>query len=303
MTESPQALKRRVGNPATRWNHLKRRVDEGGIRRFAEIQDEWLELMWALDGYRIARALPAGFKDFGAFNRGKGNWFAELLCLLLQNRTNHQIAARQQVAGFSQRHQIDIAWPARGEDPLVCCETKVTGAPAFGSTPVRGAMSDFSNRRKELKFAATDLKLYRRQEQTKIGHWDVWRRREPPKAYFLWAARLELGKDRIDSLVREARALVDTYLDGAGLFAWTHASAGGGYRQVELPEGERVTSLDDVLYRISSEIESLSDDEGKPPAPVRPSSFAVGRLIGGDQRQGTPERDRPGVCRKRGPVI
>ena len=221
----PQAeLEGRVGDPATKWDLLKAQVQDDATRRFADIQDTWLDLLWTLDAYRVARVLPSGFKDFGAFNRGKGNWFAELVCLLLQNRTHHRIAARQKVSGFSQRHQIDVAWPARG------------------------AISDFSNRRKELKFAATDLKLYRRQEQTKIGHWDVWRRSEPPKAYFLWAARLEPGKDKIETLVREARALIDTYLDGAGLFAWRPASAGDGYEHVALPSGERVTGLPPVRW-------------------------------------------------------
>jgi hypothetical protein len=265
----------RLGSPAAKWDALKARVQDGAIHRFADVEDAWLDLMWTLDAYRVARVLPPGFKDFGAFNRGKGNWFAELMCLLLQNRTNHRIAARQKVNGFSQQHQVDAAWPARGEDPLVCCETKVTGAPAFDSTPARGAMSDFSNRRKELKFAAADLKLFRRQEQTKTAHWDVWRRRESPKTYFLWAARLEPGRDRIGGLVREARALIDTYLDGAGLFAWTPSATRDRYERVPLPSQERVTSLDDVLYRIASEIESLVDEKGEPPPPVRPARLTV----------------------------
>lgn len=268
-------IQEQVGDPAAKWDALKECVGHDVTTRFTDVQDSWLDLMWTLDAYRVAQALPPGFDDFGAFNRGKGNWFAELLCLLLANRTHRHIAARQKVAGFSQWHQVDIAWPARGEDPLVCCETKVTGAPAFGSTQARGATSDFSNRRKELKFAATDLKLYRRQEQTKIGHWDVWRRSEPPKTHFLWGARLEPGKDHIETLVREARALIDTYLDGAGLFAWSPADAGDAYEPVGLPHGERVTSLDDVLYRIASEIESLVDEEGEPPPPVKPARLAV----------------------------
>lgn len=272
---TPQDLERNVGDPMRRWDALKARVQDEAIRRFSEVQNDWLALMWALDAYRIAQVLPPDFKDFGAFNRGKGNWFAELLSLLLQNRTHHRVASRQKVSGFSQKHQIDIAWPARGEDPLVCCESKVTGAPGFGSTPARGAMSDFANRRKELKFAATDLKLYRRQQDTKIGHWDVWRRSERPRAYFLWAARLEPGKDRIETLVREARALIDTYLDGAGLFAWQPNSAGIGYEPVVLPKSERVTSLDDVLYGIASEIESSVDEKGQPPPPVKPPKSSV----------------------------
>jgi len=243
------------------------------VQQFSDVQTDWLDLMWTLDAYRIAQELPTGFKDAGAINRGKGNWFAELVSLLLHNRTHHHIGARQAIRGFSQRHQIDIAWPARGEDPLICCETKVTGAPAFGKTPARLALSDFSNRRKELKFAATDLKLYRRQQGTKIEHWDVWRQREPPKAYFLWAARLEPKRDHIEILVREARALIDTYLDGAGLFAWQPSN--GGYEPVPIPERARVTTLDDVLYRIASEINSLVDSQGRPPPPVTPKQTAL----------------------------
>jgi hypothetical protein len=269
------SLEQRVGNPLEQWARLRDGVEQDGIVSFAHVQSAWLDLMWTLDAYRIEQTLPAGFKDFGAFNRGKGNWYAELVCLLLANRTHHTIAARQKVGGFSQQHQVDVAWPARGEDPLICCETKVTGAPAFGSTPARGAMSDFSNRRKELKFAATDLKLYRRQERTKIAHWNVWRRSEPPKTYFLWAARLDPHKDKIESLVREARILIDTYLDGAGLFAWRTSASGDSYEAVPLPASERVTSLDDVLYSISSEIESLVDDRGQPPPPVEPGERAV----------------------------
>lgn len=273
--DSARKLAQTVGNPAAKWDALKARVQDDAIRRFGEVQDDWLDLMWTLDAYRTAQILPAGFKDAGAFNRGKGNWFAELLSLLLQNRTHHRVAARQRVGGFSQSHQIDIAWPARGEDPLVCCETKVTGAPAYSDKPARKSMSDFVNRRKELKFAATDLKLYRRQDDKKIGHWDNWRRTERPKAYFLWAARLEPEKDRIETLIREARALIDTYLDGAGLFAWRPAQKAEGYEHVLLPKGERVTSLDDVLYSIADEIESLVDQEGKPPPPIKPKKPTV----------------------------
>jgi len=275
-------LEQRIGNPLEKWKRLREDIEHGAIGSFAQVQSDWLDLMWILDTYRVKQTLPTGFKDVGAFNRGKGNWFAELVCLLLANRTHHTIAARQKVSGFSQQHQIDVAWTARGEDPLICCETKVTGAPAFGSTPARGAMSDFSNRRKELKFAATDLKLYRRQERTKIAHWDVWRRSEPPKTYFLWAARLDHSKDKIESLVREARILIDTYLDGAGLFAWRRSDSGESYEPVPLPLGERVTSLDDVLYSIASEIDSLVDERGQPPPPVEPGNRAVrpGELTG-----------------------
>lgn len=271
---SAQQVEQEVGHPVTKWETLKAAIQDDVIKQFSQVAETWLDLMWTLDAYRIAGVAPTGH-DIGALNRGKGNWFADLIALLLENRTHHRIAARTRVPGFSQRHQIDVAWPVRGIDPLVCCETKVMGAPGFGTTPSRAALSDFVNRRKELKFAATDLKLYRRQQETRIEHWGEWRQAQPPRSYFLWAARLEPGRDSVNTLVREARDLIDTYLDGTGLFAWQPRPGRPGYEVVPLPPRDRVTALDDVLYRIESYINSSVDEHGNPPPPVEPSPLAI----------------------------
>lgn len=276
------ALEERVGHPGEKLISLRDKIQDEGIKRFSEIEGAWLDLMWCLDAYRVAEIPPRGMGKagskpsarLGAVYRSKGNWFAELIALLLQNRTSLPIAPRQTVQGFSQTHQIDVAWPAREEDPLVCTETKVTGAPEYGTTPARGAMSDWTNRRKELKFAATDLKLYRRDQETKIDHWGVWREQSSPKTYFLWAARLR-PKDHVTKMVEEAQALVNTYLDGAGIFAWEENPARDGYRSVSLPHSAQVTALDDVLHRIASEISSVSGADKKPPPPVTPRERAV----------------------------
>lgn len=264
-----------VGHPGRKWDALKQRVQAEHVQLFNDAQDEWLDLLWCLDAYRAAGLCPTGMgnekavpaKRLAAVYRGKGNWFATLLTLLLENQTSHRLGARVQVQGFSQYHQIDVGWPARNLDPLICLETKVTGAPATASDPERGAMADFSNRRKELKFAATDLKLFRRQSLTAIRHWDLWRASTYPKCYFLWAARLKPG-DRIDRMVTEAQALVKTYLEGAGIIAWEPADA--GYVPVPVPAVERVTSVDDVLYRIATEITDIAPPGEEPPAPQLP---------------------------------
>ena len=181
-------LERQVGHPEQRWLALLDHVAKNQVRQFSDIQDEWLALMWCLDVYRHRSIVPRDMgssknrgQQLAAIYRGKGNWFAELLAALLRNRTGEDVASTNRVQGFSQVHQIDLAWPKRDEDPLVCAETKVTGAPAYGQCPERGAMADFTNRRKELKFAATDLKLYRRDRETAIEHWGAWREQSPPK--------------------------------------------------------------------------------------------------------------------------
>ena len=140
-------LEVRVGHPGEKWDALKERVQSSAVQQFSDIADDWLDLMWTLDAHRIESVPPRGMgkeatpaaRRLDAIYRGKGNWFAELLALLLQNRTSQRIGPRQRVQGFSQLHQIDLAWPARLENPSVCAETKVTGAPAYGTTPARGS--------------------------------------------------------------------------------------------------------------------------------------------------------------------
>jgi len=271
--DSSRELEEKVGHPEDLRDSLIRRVQDQAIRRFSEIQDDWVQLMWSLDAFRVAGLTPTGMGKggqggFEGVYRSKGNWFALLLALLIDNQTGHLVGSRTRVQGFSQLHQIDLAWPARELDPLVCAETKVTGAPAFGKTPARGAMSDWSNRRKELKFAATDLKLARRRQETVIQHWDVWRRDAPPKCFFLWAARLDPTKgDSVDRMADGAQSAVNTYLDGAGVFAWKENKPGTGYVPVPVPPRSRISDLDDVLYRIASEINLAAGADGEAPPP------------------------------------
>lgn len=269
-----QELESKVGHPEVLRDDLVARVQNRAIKRFSDVQDEWMELMWSLDAFRVAGISPSGMGKGGASGfegvyRGKGNWFALLLSLLIENQTGQLVGSRTEIQGFSQMHQIDLAWPSRKLDPLVCAESKVTGAPAFRGTPARGAMSDWSNRRKELKFAATDLKLARRQQETSIEHWDVWRQDAPPKCFFLWAARLDPGKnDSVDRMAIGAQSVVNTYLDGAGVFAWKENSRGTGYEAEPLAARSRISDLDDVLYRIASEINRAAGRDGVAPPPV-----------------------------------
>ena len=86
---------------------------------------------------------------------------------------------------------------------------------------------------------------------------------------------MEPPNERIETLVREARNLIDTYLDGAGLFAWRPSPAEDRYVAVSLPYGELVTALDDVLYRIESYINISVDERGNPPPPVKPDRVAI----------------------------
>lgn len=284
--ERAEAVRAKVGHPAERWEALIERIQAEAIRDFQAVTWDYLALTWCLDQYRIADAPPEGMGKLDApyrsrmdgIYRGKGNWFATLLSLLLDNRTGQKIRSRSKIKGFSQVHQIDLAWPDRDIAPIVCAESKITGGPAYREYPARGAMSDWTNRRKELKFSATDLKLSRREQTEQIGHWGVWRSTAAPRAFMLWGARLR-PQDKIENMVKETAALLATYLDGAGIFGWREKADGTGYEPVDLPEGSNVEDIDIALWRIESEIsKAISDgaleEKIEPAAPIDPEELA-----------------------------
>lgn len=284
-------LEARVGHPGDRWEALHSRVSGDAIRQFAAVRDEWLELMWCLDAYRTAALCPRGMgnPDVGeqrrldAVYRGKGNWFSTLCVALLENATSQRLGSRSNVQGFSQLHQIDIAWPARRRDVHICAEAKMVGAPPQPTSGARKARADFASRRKELKFSATDLKLYRRDRQTRIDHWGHWRNRANPRVFLLWGARLaaEAG-EQVSELISEGTALQNTYMDGVGLFAWELKPAGDGYNAVSIPPGSGVHSLDDMLHFIAAEINETARAHNGEPEPVAPPSRAAEESLGYD---------------------
>jgi hypothetical protein len=279
-----------VGNPAEKLQALRDRIQDEMVRAFRDVEADFLDLLWTIDTYRVEQVTPRaalgtkikkGAEGGEGIYRSKGNFFSEIVTLILSNKTSSPLAPRGKVQGFSQLHQIDIAWPARPgktlQDPLICCEAKITGAPGFGSTPDRKGRADWSNRRKELKFQATDLKLYRQQENTKIHHWDQWRKKAPPLVYTLWAARLSTP-DEFGKMIDDAQALTATYLDGVGIYGFMKNSKGDGYVAASISRGvsERVTSLDNVLDLIAAEIQDVMErHNNRVPAPVIPSSFAT----------------------------
>lgn len=285
-----QRIEALVGNPSDKQQLLRDRIQNESVRAFRDIESDFLDILWTIDTYRVEQVTPRapvgtrlkkGSEGGEGIYRGKGNFFSEIITLILSNKTSSPLASRSDVQGFSQLHQIDIAWPARPgkalQDPLICCEVKLTGAPGFGTTPDRKGRADWSNRRKELKFQATDLKLYRQQASTRIQHWDQWRKKAPPLVYTLWAARLSTP-DEFGKMIQDAQALTATYLDGVGIYGFQRNVSGTGYVAASVSRGvsERVTSLDNVLDLIAAEIaEVMESHDNRVPDPVIPSSFAA----------------------------
>ncbi len=106
-------LEARHGHPGDLWRDLQARVQDEAIEEFSRIEADWLGVMWSLDAYRIAGVAPRGMGKttvresdrLAAIYRTKGNWFATLMALLLQNRTDQPIPPRTKVQGMSQVHK------------------------------------------------------------------------------------------------------------------------------------------------------------------------------------------------------
>ncbi len=264
-----------VGNPGDRFIALADRIQNENIQRFKDVEDEFLAWLWCVDAYRIAEVVPRGpqakkkadysptARAAGSY-RQKGDRFSDVLNLILSNKTPSKMAPRRYVKGYSQDHQIDIAWPIADkgvtDDPIVCCESKITGAPADSEKPDREINNDWTNRRKELKFQATDLKLFQGRDDPRIRNWDQWRRTAPPLVFAIWAGRLT-DRSQVKYMVDEARNLTDTYLDRVGVYPFITNDAGDGYVPASLGRevGERITSLDTVLQVIVDEIEAYKE--------------------------------------------
>lgn len=278
-----------VGHPYEKYEAICERI-QTGVASFQAIETDFLDMMWSIDQYRIRQVIPRGMGNLKTKNlsrrldgvyRGKGNWFSAIAALILGQMTTSELASRSDVWGFSQPHQIDIAWPARDTkplvDPLICCEAKLTGAPPYPGNEGRGPMQDWSNRRKELKFQAADLKLYRQASNTVIHNWDLWRKQAPPHVYSLWAARI-LKPEDVPRMIHEAQVLTATYSDGVGIYAFQVNADGDGYEPAPLSRGvsERVTSLDNVLGTIAAQISQImAANNNRVPAPITPEEHVA----------------------------
>jgi len=133
------SMEERFGHPGDMWEVLKEKVQLDSVKRFADVRADFLTILWSLDQYRIAGVPPRDMgnrqyddrKRLDAVYRSKGIWWADLIDLLLENRTEAILASRKSVQGFSQLHTIDVVWPAR-VGHVLCSRTLPVGRSIYG---------------------------------------------------------------------------------------------------------------------------------------------------------------------------
>lgn len=179
--------------------------------------------------------IAAGTADMADLQNGKGDFFNDLLALLLENCAQVQLYSRGKVPGLVfPSHNLDVAFPSTGAIQFIL-EAKAVGTPRHPNNqrakPLgRAGSADLDKRVKELGFKAIDLKgeFARRAASEGASPTDMggdlttWLRSVKPKSYVFFAARVISDKDR-DRVIRFAD-LCGLVSDAVGAFCFRPVS-------------------------------------------------------------------------------
>lgn len=211
--------------------------------------------------------LVAGIADMGDLQNGKGDFFNDLLALLLENCAGIQLYSRGQVPGLMiPRHNLDVTFPAKGHIEFVL-EAKAVGTPKHPGSPVakplgRPGSADLDKRVKEIGFKTIDLKaefgrlmVAEGTAPTSItGDLTGWLRSVKPRSYLFIAARVISDAD-LRNVIRHAQH-AGLVCDAVGLFAFRPIDAASPttYVPAEVPSG---LELARVLFRACQELTAI----------------------------------------------
>lgn len=240
-------------------------------RSWTEVEGAFVHAMEGFDAN-----VASGVADIGDLQNGKGDFFNDLLALLLENCAGVKLFSRGGVPGFVfANHNLDLTYPNAGVVRFTL-EAKAVGTPRHPLSPKqrpigRPGSADLAKRVKEVAFKSIDLKAeYGRimsmhgesPSSTPGGNLTTWLRAVPPSGYLFIAARV-VNETDFDAAVAFAHTAAQVQ-DGVGLFCFSPESDAKPttYRKVPVPVD---LSIDRVLYRACQDLVALSNEE---PVPV-----------------------------------
>lgn len=236
-------------------------------RTWNEVEASFVRAMEGFDA-NVAN----GVADIGDLQNGKGDFFNDLLALLLENCAGVQLFSRGGVPGFVfANHNLDLTYPNTGVVRFTL-EAKAVGTPRHALSPRqrpigRPGSADLAKRVKEVAFKTIDLKAeYGRimamrghsPKSTPGGNLTTWLRSVPPSAYLFIAARVVSYTD-FDAVIGFAHTAAQVQ-DGVGIFCFGPESESNptSYRKVPVPAD---LSIDRVLYRACQDLVALKAEE------------------------------------------
>lgn len=254
-----------------------------------QVEDGFLRAMEGFDAN-----VAGGVADQGDIQNGKGDFFNDLLALLLENCAELTLDSRSGVPGFIfPKHNLDVTYPSVGTVEFLL-EAKAVGIPKHPRNPKqknplgRPGYSDVPKRLKEAAFKTIDLKAEYGRIQAMAGtapkggpggNLTSWLRENKPMSYLFIAGRVVDERD-LQALLGLVRSGAQV-MDGVGLYAFSPAAADKPttYKSLPVP---RDIELAAVLYRACQDLVRLKTAPPVPSAPPGPAE-QVAELIDEDE--------------------
>ena len=215
--------------------------------------------------------VASGLANMGDLQNGKGDFFNDLLALILETATGAELGSRRKVPGLIfPENNLDIAYPPSGHIRFLI-EAKAVGTPKHPGNPTslpfgRGGSADIDKRIKELSFKAIDLKAeYARQQSLAgltpgsvagpTGNLTTWLRSVPPLVFLFIMGRVIDDRDHA-ALVRSADR-ASKVMDGVGLYCFEPRSATEPTRYVERAVPDHL-ELSRVLFAAAQDLTAMA---------------------------------------------
>lgn len=202
------------------------RTADPPVRSWSQVEAGFLRAMEAFDAEVIA-----GRASEGERQNGKGDYFNELLAIVIENASGVALNRRKGVNGLVfADYNLDVTHPATGVAEILI-EAKTMGTPKHGgqqddANPAgRPASADLPKRLREAGFKTIDLKAGYGFHQHEgdgqagpTGSLTSWLRRAKPLSYVLIAARVTDEGD-LRRMVADTTSMTKI-MDGMGLFCF-----------------------------------------------------------------------------------
>lgn len=260
-----------LSRPVTSWNQV-----EDNFLSAMSAFDSGLPKSWDGDPNSAANSEALS----GALQNGKGDWFNDVLALLLTRCAEiDHLYVRSEVPGLIiPKHNLDGVYPG---DPTreieFLLEAKMMGTPKHANSPGqkprgRAGSADTNKRVKELAFKSIDLKGEASRRLTMVGQspaqggagggdLSTWLHASRPRIYFFFGVRVVTDSD-FAAVVRWAETAAQV-VDAVGLYCYEPTDSFTQYRRrVGVPTAYE---LERVLYRACLDLRGLRD---APPPPI-----------------------------------
>jgi hypothetical protein len=225
--------------------------------RWTQVESRFLEAMWGFD-----QNFSAGRANQGDNQNGKGDFFTDLIALLLENCSGKELHGRGAVPGLIfPSHNLDTSYPAKGTVEVLI-ETKVAGAPKSLRNPQqknpkgRPGSSDLDKRVKEAGLKTIDLKAewarHAGQGGGPTSDLLTWLRQSKPLSFLFLAIRV-VDRSDFERTLFFANA-ANQMMDAVGLVAYELADSEDGYQACKIPPH---LELDRVLSRVCTALRNL----------------------------------------------